>query len=400
MKIAVIGVGSGGILTICHLIYYLKNFNVQITSIYDPKVPSIGIGESTNPFFWKSTILGLGLTDVNQFIKDKEIDSTKKNGTLYKNWRQKDFLNPLMFAEEDSKDFAIHFNTHKFKEFAFSQLYKLWGKRLQEIHGDVSNIKNEKNCITVTVDNQDHVFDYVVDCRGFPKSDEGYNLLDMPVNHALIHNSTDINDDWNYTLHQATEHGWLFGVPLATRTSYGYLFNDKITDIVDARNNFSKIINVPVDELEDVEHKFKSYYIEKIIQGRLFKNGNSAVFFEPMFANSLWMYGFINSIIVEKITKHESCENELNFIYQQKALEIHDLICFYYQGGSIYNTDFWKYATNYSKTRLKNSKVFNELCNKFNYMNKNNCIINSNTVFSSKTLKKMDKDLEYFYWNK
>jgi hypothetical protein len=399
LKIAVIGTGSGGILTLCHMIYFLRQQHAEITSIYDPSVPSIGIGESTNPFFWDSNCLALNINDREQFIKNKELDSTKKRGTLYKNWREEDFLNPLMFVDEDDGQFAVHFNTHKYKEFAFDRLHKIWGNRFKELKGSVSDIKNKLNEITVTVDDTDYIFDYVIDCRGFPKSFEGYNVLEMPLNHALVHNKTDVHEDWNYTLHQATENGWMFSVPLATRTSYGYLFNDKITSVEDAKNNFSKTIGVPVDQLQGVEHKFKNYYIEKIIDGRLFKNGNSAMFFEPMFANSLLMYDFINKLFVEKILNRNASEAELNFIFQQQALEVHDLICFYYHGGSIFKTDFWNYAVEYASTRLKDSTMFKKLCDKFAYMNKNNCTINSDTVFSSRTLKKVDKAFGYYYWN-
>jgi hypothetical protein len=124
------------------------------------------------------------------------------------------------------------------------------------------------------------------------------------------------------------------------------------------------------------------------------------MFFEPMFANSLLMYDFINKLIVERILNKNSSEAELNFIFQRQALDVHDLICFYYHGGSIFKSNFWTYAVDYASARLKNSTMFKKLCDKFLYMNKNNCNINSDVVFTSNTLRKVDKAFGYNYWNK
>ena len=49
-KIAVIGTGSAGLLTVAHLCTWLDD-SWQIFSVYDPKKPILGIGESTNGGF-------------------------------------------------------------------------------------------------------------------------------------------------------------------------------------------------------------------------------------------------------------------------------------------------------------------------------------------------------------
>ena len=87
-RIAILGAGSGGILSICYFLGLSEEF--EITSIYNPKIPSVGIGESTNPFFFGAIQKVLHIPDLDQFIKQGNIDSTIKYGTLYKNWRKKD----------------------------------------------------------------------------------------------------------------------------------------------------------------------------------------------------------------------------------------------------------------------------------------------------------------------
>ena len=49
-KLAVIGVGSAGIQSLCHFLAWLDK-SWEIYSIHSPKIPISGIGESTNPRF-------------------------------------------------------------------------------------------------------------------------------------------------------------------------------------------------------------------------------------------------------------------------------------------------------------------------------------------------------------
>lgn len=395
-KIAVIGTGSAGILSVCHSLYFLKDF--EVTSVYDPKIPAVGIGESSTPVFYAVLNEALQIGDHHKFVEAGYIDSTIKYSTLYRNWRKQEYANPLAGDHNTSKT-GIHFNTHKFRDFSFERLRNIYKERFKELHGSVLGIENNPDDIVLDIDGVKTSFDYVIDCRGWTKDFEGYNLLNMPVNHALVHNTPECNKDWGYTLHQATEDGWMFGIPLANRTSYGYLFNDKITNVDDAKNNFSKTINVPIDELEKIEFKFKNYYVENVLNNRLLKNGNLAVFFEPQFANSMWLYDYVNRLFYDRIIENES-EEVVNAKFRAKALEIHDFICYYYHGGSNYDTDFWKYAMSYSRDVLDKSVFFKELCNKFNYMKTNKCFIPTNTIFNAPTLLKIEKGMEYDYWSR
>jgi len=394
-SIAIIGVGSGGILSICHMLSYLPP-GVKVFSIYDPKVPSVGIGESTGPVFWATMELCLGVT-FDEILNSGEIDATKKYGTLYKNWREKDFLNPL-FGNEEFESLAIHFNTFKIKDYTFNILRKKYQERFGEIQGNVLDIQNKEECVVLNIDGTDHTFDYVIDCRGFTKNFDDYVVLPMPLNHCLVHNiASNEGIDWNYTIHQATENGWMFGVPLTNRLSYGYLFNDTITQSSEAKKDFSKIIGVNIDDMDKTEFKFNSYYIKKVIDNRVMKNGNLAFFLEPMFANSLWMYDYINRLIIDRI-KFKVNQDDLNYIFQSKSKQIHDTICYNYQGGSLYNSDFWKHTTNYSKKKVDESLFFLELKEKFKFMKDNNCEVGFNFPFGPKNLKIMDKNFGYNTW--
>jgi tryptophan halogenase len=400
MKIAVIGAGSAGILSLVHLINHFPNYSID--SLNDPSIPSVGIGESTNPFFWATMYNCL---DVSQdyLLSNGELDATIKRGTFYKNWKDGEFLNPLF--GDNGNGIAIHFNTFKIKDFVFKILKEKYKNTFTEIQGKVDSVSDIDDKVVVVIDGNRRVYDYVIDCRGFPKIDEEkYVRLSMPANHALIHNiecDDYPSNDWGYTLHQATQDGWMFGIPLRTRKSYGYLFNDNITSAEEAKVNFSKLIEVDVNKMQNIEYKFNSYYVKKMVSGKIIKNGNNAVFLEPMFATSLWLYDFNLRLICAYISGALK-EEEVNFMANMKAKDTHDLICYYYNASTKFDTKFWQNAKTYASNVIKDSLMLKTLDSRFEYMKRNNCVLPNNfdcTPFTLETLLKMDKFFGYNKWD-
>lgn len=387
-KIAVVGVGSGGIQCICHLLTWINN-DWQITSIHDPNTPILGIGESTNASFISTIEYGLNFHIINDL---NNLNATHKFGTKFIDWRPYDVINPLI-----SGTVAIHFDTYKLKQFAFDRLKSIWKDKFKEVQGKVYDIQNRDNKAVVIIDGREETFDYVIDCRGFPKSFDDYTMIEgNPVNYGLIHNIEKTGADWKYTNHIATKDGWMFSLPLQTRESYGYMFNRFITDVDTARKNFSEQIGVPVDKLQNIEYSFKSYYTNKIVDRRIIKNGNAAVFFEPMFANSLSLYDSINRIIYDYI---QDKPGDYNNIFVSIAKQVEEMICYFYHGGSVYDTEFWQYAKIYSNERLKTSEHLNRVRDIYlensrlqRYTDKDRWI------FSEKNLRDIDRNFGYNYF--
>ena len=109
MKIAVIGVGTAGIMSLCHSLRWLSGNNNTVTAIYDPAIKILGIGESADPGFPTLLYEGTGFT----LLEDAdELDATLKLGVTWKGWRENDF-NVLMHPPY----YAIHFNNFRLKEF-------------------------------------------------------------------------------------------------------------------------------------------------------------------------------------------------------------------------------------------------------------------------------------------
>lgn len=358
--IAVVGLGTAGIQSLAHFLSQMDN-SWTIISISDPSIPIIGIGESTNPTFVTTLEEGAHFSMVEELEK-QEMLSTIKLGTKYVNWREHSFINA--FAKSS---IGIQMDSHLLKEWALPRFRSIWGLKFQEIEGNVKEIKNIDDKALVNIDNKEYVYDFVIDCTGFPKTYDEYEIIDGVTNHALIHNKIESHNPL-VTEHIATKDGWMFTVPLANRLSCGYIFNDKITTVEQAKINFSKEINVPINKLNNIEYKYISYHAKKTIDKRIIKNGNKAMFFEPMFGNSLIGYGLINQSAYRYIVGQIS-EQEANNICKYNFTFIYECIFWHYSQGSLYETDFWKISKNKAKEMIKNSSIIQDGIKKSKYFN-------------------------------
>lgn len=385
-RLGVIGVGSAGVLSLIHFCTWLGN-EWDVVSIHNPDKPILGIGESTNGGFVglleKGTHFALGNKE-----DLKELDATLKFGSRFKNWREQSWLNPLLDGNT-----AVHFNSFNFQEFAYRRLKKHWPDTFSVIEGDVKSVENYPHKVTVVMDGSTEDFDYVVDAMGYPGDLSTYVRSECtPINRCLIHNIKDFDLEYE-TDHIATKNGWMFGVPLISRKTYGYLFNDNITTVEDAKKDMCEILGV--DEVEGKEYLFKCYYTENMIQGRVCKCGNKALFFEPLVANSIFLYILGVRMFFDHITQNISAA-ELNRQYSEAIQEMEDVISYYYKGGSIYQSEFWDYATKMTKERLDKRERFKQLCAHYGQLKSKGALYYGPTyAFAPLTWEIVDEQLGY-----
>jgi len=347
--IAVIGIGTAGISSLAQLLSHCSS-DWQIVSIHDPSTPILGIGETTNVGIPVNLFFGAGF---NMLENAHELDATVKLGSKFVNWRDEDFFLPL-----PAPIYAIHFNNFKLKDFCIPRFKEMWGDKFQKIEGKVSNIINGKDAVTLTVDGVEYSFDYLIDCGGYPTDYSSYDMIDtIPVNHCLV-NLLHEPGDWNYTISQAHKHGWMFQLPLSTRQGRGYLYNDQITSKEDALLDMSEILGIPVDQLNVKEFAWKTYKTKKFIDNRIVRNGNRALFYEPMEALAGWFYeriirAFFDIAVVNKISEYQA-----NNMLSSLAEDFELYICYMYHGGSKYDTDFWRITSEKCKKRIYGSEKF------------------------------------------
>lgn len=387
-KLAVIGAGSAGLLSLVHFCTWLDE-EWEIYSIHNPAKKILGIGESTNGEFVGLLERGTRFCLGNQSDLDA-LGATIKFGSKFQNWREHSWINPLLDGNT-----AIHFNNFLLKDFVFERLAKRWSRQFRVIEGDVKGMVNHPDRVTVTIDQEEHDFDFVIDCMGFPSSYEDYTLSDCsPVNRCLIH-SIEEYDYEPFTDHIAHANGWMFGVPLKDKKSFGYLFNDQITPKEEAVEDMKRLLEV--DQLEDKEYIFKCYYTNKLVEGRIFKNGNKALFFEPLVANSMFIYIYTNRCIYDRIMGHVD-EDATNAGFRKVVQEMEDIISYYYQGGSIFDSEFWRYATRHTRQRLETRQEFTDIMNTYRTLN-NRGVLHTAPIYGFKPLtwEIVDEQMGYGY---
>lgn len=387
------GVGSAGIVTLSKLFACLSN-EWEIVSVYDPSTPILGIGESTNPSFIRTLEMG---TRFSLSEDTSKLDSTFKFGTQFIGWREKPWLNPLL-----SGGVAVHFNNFKLKEFAFERFAQVWPEKFKVIEGKVETIDNTTDNITLTINGKQEVFDYAVDCRGFPT--EATDYVRSPcslMNHCLIYSFLK-HDPIQYTEHIATRNGWMFGVPLVSRKTYGYLFNDNITPLEDAQFDMAEHLGISVEELTSSKeyrtYTFVPYYTTKFADKRLLKNGNRALFFEPISATSINQYISTCDLIV-KYLLNNTTEEEVNLEFIKESNVTEDILNFYYHGGTNYDSPFWRAAKENAINNLNGNSRFHYMLDRNQMAASMGLPYNGQAhLFSNYSLVIMDEAFGYNYF--
>jgi tryptophan halogenase len=315
-KIAIIGAGNAACATALHYYFYGREIFDSITIYYDPSVPIEKVGQGATLKFSNliSTIFNLNWYNHNP------IHATRKDGILYENWGKK---TEKIFHNFPLTNGAIHY------------VPQLLSKLLVEC--GLFNVV-EKNII----DPEKEIdADYIFDCRGkHHRSPEDYETLINPLNHVILSRKEGPDLTLTHTRCVATPDGWTFVIPNYDSVSYGYLFNDTITDLENAKKNFSDLFDV----IPDFDFRFENYVAKNCFVGeRTILNGNKLSFLEPLEATSIEFYLAVARYSWDHIVEYES-KNVANQNIRSEMNRLQNFVLWHYQFGSKYNTPFWEYA--------------------------------------------------------
>jgi len=324
MKITILGRGNAGCLTALHYGYYTRNLeNISIELIYDPDISPEKVGQASLLPLPNLLWLALG---INWY--DNPIEATPKFGILYENWgtKEKSFASPFPLH-----NVGLHYDPAKLQKVILNSGYFT----VQEKH----------------IDNYDEIdSDFIFDCRGKPDNWDDYEELTNPLNSVILGQGASKEADINWTRAVATPDGWTFVIPNTTQTtSYGYLYNDKITSTEEASANFEEIFSLGKQGIylnEEVDNlKFKNYTAKKpIIDDRIILGGNRLFFLEPLEstavqANVFWARKTFDWVIAKSSTPDLISQEFSKYTYQ-----LQNYINWHYTYGSKYDTPFWRYA--------------------------------------------------------
>ena len=322
--------------------------------MYNPAKPILGIGESTNGGV--VSVLNAPRTSPWPTRKIAALDATMKYGSKFTNWRKQSWVNPLL-----SGNVAIHFNNRRLKDFVVERMTALWPRQFRVLEADVQQIKNYADHVTVQTDQGLHDFDYVVDCMGTPTNFDGYTMSDCTLmDRCRIHTVKDYEYE-PFTDHIATRDGWMFGVPLAGYKTYGYLYSEAFTPSAAAEEEMKRLLGAKTLEAGtyNAEYAFKCYYANELVSGRVCKNGNRALFFEPLLANSMFLYIYAARLIYDYVAGGQPASHS-NELFGKAVQEMEDVISYYYRGGSNFDSEVWRALVDRADLRLRRRMPFFE----------------------------------------
>jgi len=348
-KLTIVGRGTAGCLSVIH---FSNNFAVDIDWIYDPDVPTASVGEGTTTLIPDFLNLNLGLHHGHA----KSFNSTIKKGILKNNWSNSPDYGHIF----PIGTVGMHFSALDFQDFVLEKV-----KKETNI-----NVKEEK------VNIEDIDSDFKMICTGTPTLDDNFLTAQyIPVNSCLIKGFSANEVLVDYTLCIARPHGWIFGIPLTNRISFGYLYNRNISTSEEVNKDFNDALleiefsNKLQELVNENKIEFNNYLRKENFIGNTVYNGNSSFFLEPLEATSTTLIHEINRHALtlwdhEQVLYAEDC----NLNYHIDIEEIESMICLHYLAGSKYNTPFWNHAQNLAmqnlRSNLQNATDFAEIiCN-------------------------------------
>ncbi len=211
--------------------------------------------------------------------------------------------------------------------------------------------------------------DLFVDCSGFFRlliNDDNDFISwenNLTTNRAIIFPKEydDYSDMNPYTTAQARKNGWEFNIPLQHRVGRGYIFNDRLISVDQAKEEIDQIYGHDVEIKKDI--KFTPGRMKKAWNKNVLSVGLSTGFVEPLEATAIHMSILqVNIFCRQFFTEFMSFDEE----YQQDTYnriigdtwdDIRDFIVAHYF-NTRKDTDFWIEASSDDRMspRLKGLK--------------------------------------------
>lgn len=358
-KIAVIGAGVVGINCLLRLIDE-RDSDTELTWIYDSDVNIFGIGESTTPDL--PSQISHTTTLVAPHFK-KYFDATIKFGNKFVGWgKKRNFIRWL-----DPHSVGMHFDTRYFSEFFLDYLPK-FTSNLSLRDESIKDIKFTPDGVYLSSSKSElyqQRFDFVVDCTG------GKSLLNdnyyfdskfVSVNTVLALRLPE-PADWGCTITYAHQNGWMFGIPLQSRRTFGYTYNDNITTEEEALKDFRTIIpealGYPYKKFKWTP-KLSKYMVHH--SGRYIRNGNAIGFIDPLESLAGMYYDYMSDKICDYVLdgnpNDQDLVNHLNDWYYETVVDDwYKNAAWMYNFGSKYDSPFWRTIVKDSRDLLNNKDI-------------------------------------------
>jgi len=326
-KLAIIGKGTAGALAVNYFSHY-TDYEIDLYFDSSKKPQTVGEGSQFPLLSHLHDTLNLSWEEAVNHL-----DGHIKKGIEYIDWR-KDFIHhfPMPYV-------ALHFNSVKLQEYLI--------------------FKNRRNInfIDKNIEHKDIDSDFILDCSGTPKDFSEYETAEyIPVNSSLVRHYKWDKPQFDYTKAIARPHGWIFGIPLKNRVSYGYMFNRNINSIEEVEDDFAAFEkDKKLRAFYEARIDFNNYYKTQNFTERVAYNGNASFFLEPLEATSIDAIQKINNL-TRLVQSNQMDVETANNMYKEQFKEYQEVITLHYFGGSKYKTPFWDYASDLGQNCMKEFK--------------------------------------------
>ena len=349
-KVAVIGRGTAGVLSAMMLRKWGNEY-VDVEVFYNPDIPEVSVGEGS-----QLSLPALLYLCQNWTFKDYVplFNSTLKCGIQYYGWGTKgDF-----FHSFPPPGYGMHFSATQLQDVLMDTL------KQQDVKFTEADIGHHNDIDA----------DFIMDARGGP-SDPENNPLYEPLKHTVTNAAVVAQCEWdaplyNYTIADAQPNGWIFGIPLQNRISFGYCYNSEISKEEDIQKELEKYVSLSHHDLrikDDPRHLHFDSYRRKVnwVDNRVAYVGNTSFFAEPLEATAI---EFQTNIIERTIDlwsrpagdDKTEFQKECNSWYTQWAKEAEAVImCHYAAENPRYPTEFWKEGERKGQKCLLNCERWN-----------------------------------------
>jgi tryptophan halogenase len=376
MRIAVIGRGTAGLMAAVHLSKTHPTWDLSL--IYNPNIPSIGVGEGTLPSFrvWLSRFGG-GHSE--ETLKQR-CGVTRKYGIRFEGWGDQGAEFTHNFYPKN-KRFAYHISADDLGDLLDGEI------RATRIHKHVKTIQSGPFGASVLYsDGEKSRFDFVFDARGFPKtkSTDIVGLDCLTTDSALVRSSTTLSNQL-FTRSVARPHGWVFVIPLQKRTSYGYVYNARVSSLEAVQADLSRLMAQENASCSGEERllSFPNFAHKKTFDGSLWKLGNACSFLEPLEATAIFLQTssltqalrfpldrwkarllqrpFANPIQNDQLQVQI---DQLNRWLFRDSLKCAAFVSWHYAHGSKFNTPFWnaaQLAFQNGRKRFPDTEIWDEM---------------------------------------
>ena len=399
-KICIVGGGSAGWMTAAVLVKHFGNTK-DITLIESPRVPTIGVGESTTDGF-NAFVRYLGLDDKDWMPPS---DATYKSTIRFEGWGDPEdppfhFPFGLYDVPIPLVDYYVWRNKNKVTSQTFQTIYSnactvSEGKRLcvPFIQNDTayqidaikfSTYLKDSFCIPrgvnhivshcepvandgridslVLEDGTEFTADLFFDCTGFRgvlmeklrnKWKSWHKYLLNNSTWAYRKEYTDKRDELtNYTRATTMSSGWMWTVPTWSRIGTGYNYSKKYQSKEDALKEFKKAIGKEDEPDNMFRHlEWPTGIREKIWKGNCIAIGLSGGFIEPLESGGLFcvtefLFNFIRYLDKENTVINSIQRDTFNASCRDQFTSFRNFVICHYTLAKRCDTEYWQDAIN------------------------------------------------------